>query len=77
MNLVGVLIAGVVIMDISLVVRGVIVVLMAALLTGAILFSKRGGLSEMADIEAEGDEAHAADMALSKQTQTQEQVSRK
>jgi K(+)-stimulated pyrophosphate-energized sodium pump len=44
MNLVGVLIAGVVILPISDVVRVTVIVLMAALLTGAILFSKRGGV---------------------------------
>ncbi len=56
MNLVGVLIAGVVVTtEGNGLVRGVVVVVMAALLAGAILFSKRGGLAEMADIEADGD----------------------
>jgi K(+)-stimulated pyrophosphate-energized sodium pump len=56
MNLVGVLIAGVVVSTAGNgLVRGVVVVVMAALLAGAILFSKRGGLADMADIEAEGD----------------------
>ena len=55
MNLVGVLIAGVIVTDMSNLVRYSIVILMVALLTGAVLFSKRGGLAEMADIEAEGD----------------------
>ena len=46
MNLVGVLIAGVIVLpDLSALVRIVICVVMAALLTGAILFSKRGGIS--------------------------------
>jgi len=46
MNLVGVLIAGVIVLpDLSVYVRVFICVLMAALLTGAILFSKRGGIS--------------------------------
>jgi len=45
MNLVGVLIAGVIVLpDLSALVRIVICVVMAALLTGAILFSKRGGI---------------------------------
>ena len=43
MNLVGVLIAGVIITDISPLVRGLVVLVMAGLLTGAILFSKRAG----------------------------------
>ena len=56
MNLVGVLIAGVVVSTAdSGLIRGVVVVVMAALLAGAILFSKRGGLADMADIEADGD----------------------
>ena len=56
MNLVGVLIAGVVVStsDNGLM-RSIVVVVMAALLAGAILFSKRGGLADMADIEADGD----------------------
>jgi len=45
MNLVGVLIAGIIVVpDLSLAVRIVICALMAILLTGAILFSKRGGI---------------------------------
>jgi len=49
MNLVGVLIAGVIVLpDLSTLVRVFICVLMAALLTGAILFSKRGGISLVA-----------------------------
>ncbi len=45
MNLVGVLIAGIIVVpDLSLTVRIVICALMAILLTGAILFSKRGGI---------------------------------
>ena len=56
MNLVGVLIAGVVVSTAGNgLVRGIVVVVMAALLAGAILFSKRGGLADMADVEAEGD----------------------
>ena len=56
MNLVGVLIAAVVVNTSGNgLVRGVVVVVMAGLLAGAILFSKRGGLAEMADIEAAGD----------------------
>ena len=56
MNLVGVLIAGVVVSTAGNgLVRGIVVVVMAALLAGAILFSKRGGLADMADIEADGD----------------------
>lgn len=55
MNLVGVLIAGVIVHPMSDLVRASVVILMAALLAGAILFSKRGGLSEMADIEAEDE----------------------
>ena len=56
MNLVGVLIAGVVVSTSGNgLVRGIVVVVMAALLAGAILFSKRGGLADMADVEADGD----------------------
>lgn len=45
MNLVGVLIAGIIVVpNLSLAVRIVICALMAILLTGAILFSKRGGI---------------------------------
>jgi len=70
MNLVGVLIAGVVVSTSGNgLIRGVIVVVMAALLAGAILFSKRGGLAEMADIEAEG-EPPAGPTPSQKQTQT-------
>ena len=65
MNLVGVLIAGAVSMpDLSPVVRGAVVIITAGLLAGAVVFSKRGGLSEMADIEAEGDEAHPESVEL-------------
>jgi K(+)-stimulated pyrophosphate-energized sodium pump len=52
MNLVGVLIAGVITLNIPTYVTAIVVVLMAALLTGAILFSKRGGLQIVADTEA-------------------------
>jgi K(+)-stimulated pyrophosphate-energized sodium pump len=52
MNLVGVLIAGVVTSDIETWVRVTVIVLMTAALTGAILFSKRGGLADMSDEEA-------------------------
>ncbi|MGI4791445.1 MAG: sodium-translocating pyrophosphatase [Janthinobacterium lividum] len=53
MNLVGVLIAGVVVStENNFLLRGVIVVVMAGLLTAAILFSKRGGLMEMKSPEA-------------------------
>jgi len=56
MNLVGVLIAGVVVSTSGNgLLRGIVVVVMAALLAGAILFSKRGGLADMADVEAKGD----------------------
>ncbi|MDQ2798648.1 MAG: sodium/proton-translocating pyrophosphatase, partial [Armatimonadota bacterium] len=70
MNLVGVLIAGMVVStaDNSLL-RAIIVIVMAALLAGAILFSKRGGLAEMADREASGDAGAA-------QSQSQEQTRR-
>ena len=68
MNLVGVLIAGVVVTtEGNGLVRGAVVVVMAALLAGAILFSKRGGLAEMADIEADGDSPDQ----VQKQKQTQ------
>jgi len=57
MNLVGVLIAGVVVSTAGNgPVRAVVVVVMAALLAGAILFSKRGGLAEIAGTEAGGAE---------------------
>jgi K(+)-stimulated pyrophosphate-energized sodium pump len=52
MNLVGVLIAGVVIAPMPTWVRAAVVILMAIALTGAILFSKRGGISDMSDEEA-------------------------
>jgi K(+)-stimulated pyrophosphate-energized sodium pump len=53
MNLVGVLIAGTVVSTSGNgLVRGLVVAVMATLLAGAILFSKRGGLAEMADQEA-------------------------
>ena len=69
MNLVGVLIAGVVVSTSENgLIRGVVVVVMAALLAGAILFSKRGGLAEMADIEADGD--GPGQVQSQKQTQT-------
>ena len=63
MNLVGVLIVGTVVSTSGNgLVRGLVAAVMAALLAGAILFSKRGGLAEMADQEAEknadGQEAH-------------------
>ena len=68
MNLVGVLIAGMVVSTAdNTVLRAVIVVVMAALLAGAILFSKRGGLAEMADMEASGD-AGASQSQKQKQT---------
>ena len=52
MNLVGVLIAGAVVTtQDNTVLRGIVVVVMAGLLTAAILFSKRGGLTEMAPAE--------------------------
>ncbi len=74
MNLVGVLIAGVVVSTDMTTCRcaSASSVVMAALLAGAILFSKRGGLAEMADKEA-GDEV----VALSAASQTQEQTQRK
>jgi K(+)-stimulated pyrophosphate-energized sodium pump len=46
MNLTGILIAGIVIQDMSIGVRATIVVVALAVLTGAILFSKRGGIAE-------------------------------
>ena len=53
MNLVGVLIAGVVVSTAGNgLLRGIVVVIMAALLAGAILFSKRGGLADIAGAEA-------------------------
>ena len=68
MNLVGVLIAGVVVSTSGNgPVRAIVVVVMAALLAGAILFSKRGGLTEMAVIETGGDRPN--------QVQKQEQTS--
>jgi len=71
MNLVGVLIAGVVVSTSGNgLIRGVVVVVMAALLAGAILFSKRGGLAEMADIEADGDPP-TGQTPIQTQTQTQ------
>jgi len=55
MNLVGVLIAGIIVPPgVPLAARISIIVLMAALLTGAILFSKRGGLQTAADAEGAG-----------------------
>ena len=60
MNLVGVLIAGVVVSTHdNAPVRIAVVLVTAALLTGAILFSKRGGLVEMAGGEAEATSAQA------------------
>ena len=74
MNLVGVLIAAVVVStQDNYLVRGIVVVVMAILLAGAILFSKRGGLAEMADIEAEGEAAHPEAAALAGQSQSQSQ----
>ena len=55
MNLVGVLIAGVVTTEMHPAIRIAVVLVMAGLLTGAILFSKRGGLAEMADAESGND----------------------
>jgi len=56
MNLVGVLIAGAVVSTTdNFPVRLGISAVMIALLAGAILFSKRGGLVEMADMEAGGE----------------------
>ncbi|MDQ2801047.1 MAG: sodium-translocating pyrophosphatase [Armatimonadota bacterium] len=69
MNLVGVLIAGIVTTDMHPALRFGVVIVMAALLAGAILFSKRGGLAEMADREASGDEGAG-------QSQSQEQTRR-
>ncbi len=54
MNLVGVLIAGVIVLDIPTAVRVTVVVVMAALLTGAVLFSKRGGLPMTSDTNTPG-----------------------
>ena len=52
MNLVGVLIAGAVVSTQNNgLLRGIVVVVMAGLLTAAILFSKRGGLTELAGAE--------------------------
>ena len=69
MNLVGVLIAGAVVgTEHNMPVRLAISVVMIALLAGAILFSKRGGLAEMADMEA-GDESAGSKDAL-EQTRT-------
>jgi len=60
MNLVGVLIAGVVVSTHdNAPVRIAVVLVTAALLAGAILFSKRGGLVEMAGGEAEATSAEA------------------
>jgi K(+)-stimulated pyrophosphate-energized sodium pump len=59
MNLVGVLIAGVLSTHPSLMIRIVVGIVMTGLLTGAILFSKRGGLSEMADAES-----HTEDVSI-------------
>ena len=74
MNLVGVLIAAVVVStQDNYLVRGIVVVVMAILPAGAILFSKRGGLAEMADIEAEGEAAHPEAAALAGQSQSQSQ----
>ena len=58
MNLVGVLIVGTVVSTSGNgLVRGLVVAMMAALLAGAILFSKRGGLVEMADQDVGKDAA--------------------
>src|SRR5581483_6569926 len=51
MNLTGILIAGIVIQNIALSIRILVVVVSAAMLTGAILFSKRGSI---VDQETEG-----------------------
>lgn len=46
MNLTGILIAGIVTQDISVAVRSTVVIVSLVVLTGAILFSKRGGIAE-------------------------------
>jgi len=48
MNLVGVLVAGLIVTKIPIVVRVAVIVLMLVLLTGAILFSKRSTLLDIA-----------------------------
>ena len=69
MNLVGVLIAGAVVSTSdNLPVRIGISVVMIALLAGAILFSKRGGLAEMADAESGSGTAVTAQSQEQKQT---------
>ncbi len=69
MNLVGVLIAGAVVSTTdNLPVRVGISVVMIALLAGAILFSKRGGLAEMADAESENEVSIGGQSQEQKQT---------
>ena len=49
MNLTGILIAGIIIQDISVPIRAIICVVVTAILTGAILFSKRGSIVDQVD----------------------------
>ena len=74
MNLVGVLIAGAVVAPMPDYVRVIVVVLTAGLLTGAVLFSKRGGDAGITGGTSKpGPTAHP----VAVQTQTQEQTLRK
>ncbi len=60
MNLVGVLIAGVIVSGIGLPFRVGIVLLSLALLVGAIIFSKRGGMTLIEDTEGALEKEAAA-----------------